>query len=108
MRPSNENDLAIRNLALIVLNEKGVDSGNIRSFEDRSISITRFPAKNGGKGITINYRGPGAKPISVFVLVWGGRKTGGAMTLCHVGGSWDVMLRRLAMDCAPNARLQTA
>lgn len=103
MRPSNENDLAIRNLALIVLNEKGTDSGDIRSFEDQSISITRFPVKNGGKGLTINYRAPGAKLVSVFVLHWG-RKTGGAMTLCRVGGRWEDQLRKLAME---STKLQT-
>ena len=101
MRPSNEDDLAIRNLAITVLNEHGTNVGAARRFDDddRGLEITRFEAPHGTHGLTINHRGPGRKAVSVFVIHWGG-KNRQTLTLCHVGGPWEDQLRRVAAESA--------
>ena len=65
----------LRDLAIRVLNERGTDIGTARRFTDydRGIAITRFEARYGAKGLTVNHRSSGRKLVSVFVIHWGGK-----------------------------------
>ena len=97
MRPATQGEIMLRDLAIRILNERGIDIGAARGFRDdrRGIDITHFEARYGAKGLTINHRSSGRKLASVFVIHWGGRKRE-TLTLCHVAGSWEEQLKQLA------------
>jgi hypothetical protein len=98
MRRATEGEIMLRDLAIRVLNERGIDIGAARRFTDydRGIDITRFEARYGAKGLTVNHRSSGRKLVSVFVIQLGGRNRE-TLTLCHVAGSWEEQLKRLAV-----------
>jgi len=97
MRPATDAEIKLRDLAIGVLNERGIDIGAARRFidDDRGLEITRFEAPHGARGLTINHRRPGRKAVSVFVIHWGGRSRE-TLTLCHGAGSWEEQLKQLA------------
>jgi hypothetical protein len=97
MRPATDGEIELRDLAIRILDERGIDIGTARGFndDDRGIEITRFEAPQGARGLTINHRRPTGKAVSVFVIHWGG-KNRQTLTLCHVSGSWEEQLKQLA------------
>jgi hypothetical protein len=95
MRPATDGEIRLRDLAIQVLNERGIDVGATRRFDDdRGIEITGFEAPQGARGLTINHRRPAGKAVSVFVIHWGG-KNRQTLTLCYVSGTWEEMLKPL-------------
>jgi hypothetical protein len=96
MRPATEGEIMLRDLAIRILNERGVDIGAARRFrdDDDRIEITSFEARYGARGLTVNYRSSGRKLASVFVIHWGGRNRQ-TLTLCHVAGKWEEQLKQL-------------
>jgi len=97
MRRATEGEIMLRDLAIRILDERGIDVGTARRFNgyDRGLGITRFQAPHGARGLTINYRRPTGKAVSVFVIHWGGRSRE-TLTLCHGSGSWEEQLKQLA------------
>ena len=60
MRPATDAEIKLRDLAISVLNERGIDIGAARRFidDDRGLEITRFEAPHGARGLTITTAAP--------------------------------------------------
>jgi hypothetical protein len=92
---SRANEVFLRNAALTVLNAHGSVDGSVKRFDNGLLEITVFAKGRKGRGLTVNYRPPGAKPMSTFCTDW---TAGAAVTTLCLPGLWQAELRKLATE----------
>jgi hypothetical protein len=101
MRPSNQHEINLRNLAVAVLNYRDLSAGNVRHFNTKNVELTSFPITKNGRGVTINYRPPEGRTHSVFVCH---SRREGTETLLYLPGIWESDLKQLAADARPKLK----
>lgn len=92
MRPSTPHETGLRDLAVVILDIRGVMHGTVKCFEaDLKIEISRFLLKTGGCGLSINYWRPSETADNVFSLQWMANET---LTAFYLPGEWENVLQR--------------